>query len=244
MDQFLILLTMCDCIAFLSYVLNLIAKCIMKQFDTPKNRKRQDEQQDNGLDKAFDALGPLADELESESDDDEAGSDNKHKAEDKNGEIEDGTFDGREGMSGDEERDLEKTVKPVKRVLVKVCYYFVDSLSKTFKYFLCQLRKATYAIKRSTTKILPEWFAILNRMAKASKERGKAPLSSRMMPRDVETHWNYTYEMLSFAHTYQSAYIEITADQDMNMKMRAYELSKEEWKIVKDLADVLKASNY
>jgi hypothetical protein len=78
-------------------------------------------------------------------------------------------------------------------------------------------------------------------MAKASKERGKAPLSSRMMPRDVETRWNYTYEMLSFAHTYQSAYNEITANRDM--KMREYELSKEEWKIIKDLGDVLKVSN-
>ena len=97
-----------------------------------------------------------------------------------------------------------------------------------------------YAIKRSTTKILPEWLAILERMAKASKERNKAPLSSRMMPRDVEIHWNYTYEMLSFAHTYRWAYNKITANRDMGMQ--AFELSTEEWKIVKDLADVLKVS--
>ena len=62
-----------------------------------------------------------------------------------------------------------------------------------------------------------------------------------MISRDVETRWNYTYEMLSFAHTYQSAYNEITGNCDMNM--RVYELSKEEWKIIKDLADVLKVSN-
>ncbi len=77
-------------------------------------------------------------------------------------------------------------------------------------------------------------------MAMASKERGKTPLSSRMMPRDVETRWNYTYKMLSFAHTYHLVYNDITANRDMGM--RAYELSKEEWKIVKDLTDVLKVS--
>ena len=74
----------------------------------------------------------------------------------------------------------------------------------------------------------------------ASKERGKTPFSSRMMPRDVETCWNSTYEMLSFAHIYRSAYNDITANRDMGL--RAYELSIEEWKIVKDLADVLKVS--
>ena len=77
-------------------------------------------------------------------------------------------------------------------------------------------------------------------MAKVSKERGEKPLSSYMIPCDIETRWNYTYEMLSFAHTYHSAYNEITANR--NMGMRVYELSMEEWKIVKDLADVLKVS--
>jgi len=77
-------------------------------------------------------------------------------------------------------------------------------------------------------------------MAKASKEKGRKPLASRMIPRDVETRWNYTYEMLNFAYTYRNAYDEITANRDMSM--RDYELSNEEWKIVKDLADVLKVS--
>jgi len=77
-------------------------------------------------------------------------------------------------------------------------------------------------------------------MAKASKEKGQKPLATRMIPRDVETRWNYTYEMLHFAYTYRYAYDEITANRGMSM--RNYELSKEEWGIVKDLADVLKVS--
>jgi hypothetical protein len=78
-------------------------------------------------------------------------------------------------------------------------------------------------------------------MANASKEKGRKPLANRMILRDVETHWNYTYEMLDFVYTYRNAYDEVTANCDMSM--RNYELSKEEWKIVKDLADVLKVSD-
>jgi hypothetical protein len=101
-----------------------------------------------------------------------------------------------------------------------------------------QLRKAAHAIKNSTTIILPEWFAILDRMAKASKEKKKKALGPRVMPRDVATRWNYTYEMLDFAYIYRRPYNEICSNRDM--KMRLYELSNDEWKIVKDLSDVLK----
>lgn len=78
-------------------------------------------------------------------------------------------------------------------------------------------------------------------MAQASKEKGKTPLSSRMMPRDVATRWNSTYEMLSFAYTYRAAYNEITSNRDM--KMRNYELADSDWKVVNDLASVLKVSD-
>ena len=75
-------------------------------------------------------------------------------------------------------------------------------------------------------------------MAKASQEKGNKALGLRMMPRDVATRWNSTYEMLDFAYKYRQAYNEITANRNMNM--RAYELSNEDWEIVKDLASVLK----
>ena len=79
-------------------------------------------------------------------------------------------------------------------------------------------------------------------MANASKEKGRKPLANQMILCDVETCWNYAYEMLDFAYTYRNAYDEVTANRDMSM--RNYEISKEEWKIVKDLADVLKVSNW
>jgi len=77
-------------------------------------------------------------------------------------------------------------------------------------------------------------------MAKISKEKGKVLLSKQMMPRDVATRWNYTYEMLSFAYTYREAYNKLTSNQEM--KMRKLELSDKEWEIVNQLASVLKVS--
>jgi hypothetical protein len=67
------------------------------------------------------------------------------------------------------------------------------------------------------TIILPEWFAILDRMAATNKSKGKTPLSKWMMPRDVATWWNYTYEMLNFAYTYRDAYNELSSNCDMKM---------------------------
>lgn len=93
-------------------------------------------------------------------------------------------------------------------------------------------------MKNSTTIILPQWFAILDRMIKASIEKKKVPLGRRVMPRDVATRWNSTYEMLDFAYRYRQPYNEICSNRDM--RMRQYELSNDEWKIVKDLSTVLK----
>jgi len=75
-------------------------------------------------------------------------------------------------------------------------------------------------------------------MAIESKLAGEKALSSRMMPRDVATRWNYTYEMLSFAYTYRVAYNNLTDNRDM--KMRKYTLEDSEWQLVDQLASVLK----
>jgi hypothetical protein len=75
-------------------------------------------------------------------------------------------------------------------------------------------------------------------MATACTSKAQKPLSKRMMPRDVTTRWNYTYEMLSFAYSYCDAYNELTGNRDM--KMQKYEIEDAEWEIVKQLADVLK----
>jgi hypothetical protein len=58
-----------------------------------------------------------------------------------------------------------------------------------------------------------------------------------MMPRDVSTRWNSTFDMVDFAIDYQSAIDAITGNRDM--KMRNLELDAPEWAIAKELRDTL-----
>jgi hypothetical protein len=61
-----------------------------------------------------------------------------------------------------------------------------------------------------------------------------------MMPRDVSTRWNSTYDMLRFAYKYREAIDRITGER--SLKLRDYEVSEAEWDIVKQLKDCLKVS--
>ena len=86
-------------------------------------------------------------------------------------------------------------------------------------------------MKNSSTILLPQWFLTLEDLA----------LSERIMPRDVTTRWNSTFDMLDFAIEYRKALQLTTSDLDLNL--RQYELSREEWALARQLRDVLKVCN-
>ena len=50
-------------------------------------------------------------------------------------------------------------------------------------------------------------------------------LNALMMPHDVATHWNSTFDMLHFAINYHPTLDIITSEQDM--KLRQFELSED-----------------
>jgi hypothetical protein len=91
------------------------------------------------------------------------------------------------------------------------------------------LRKLSFAIIHSTTITLLAW--------RLACETNK--LKVKLIPRDVVTRWNSTYNMMAFALTYRKPIDEITANK--TLKLRHYELDAEDWQIVDDLVSVLEA---
>ncbi|KAG1875857.1 hypothetical protein C8R48DRAFT_745558 [Suillus tomentosus] len=75
---------------------------------------------------------------------------------------------------------------------------------------------------------MPAWKAVLADL--------KLPV--RIMPRDVSTCWNSTYDMLSFAFEYRKG-LDAMTDQ-RRLGLGEYELTSHEWTLVKQLHDVLK----
>ncbi|EIW54546.1 uncharacterized protein TRAVEDRAFT_132641 [Trametes versicolor FP-101664 SS1] len=93
---------------------------------------------------------------------------------------------------------------------------------------LTKIRRLAFKIVNSSTILLPAW----------KKRVAEAGLPERVMPRDVSTHWNSTYDMLIFAIKYCVVVDTVCADRELGL--RKFELTTREWEIVSQLADTLK----
>ena len=74
---------------------------------------------------------------------------------------------------------------------------------------------------------LPAWRTICTQLA----------FKPCLIPCDVVTRWNSTYDMMRFALEYREPIDTITANKEL--KLRKYELDDEDWRIIKDLVSVL-----
>jgi hypothetical protein len=133
-----------------AHIVNLVVKIILSQFNV--STKRNDP-----LDNAADEISKLTVDLDLEEElsgnndeDDEQGEDDNYK----------GWIDERDQMSEEQLEELEDHVQPVWLLLVKACELKVipcdDTHVKSTK-----LRKSVFAIKNSSTIILPKWFLVL-----------------------------------------------------------------------------------
>ena len=86
-----------------------------------------------------------------------------------------------------------------------------------------KLRKFSFALKNLITILLLAWYKTLS-------AHGLPPC---MMPQDVSTRWNSTFDMLDFANRYRDAIDAMTAVRGFDL--RKYELLPAEWKIAAEL---------
>ena len=82
----------------------------------------------------------------------------------------------------------------------------------------------------SPTLLLPQWHALLEREAPAD-------LHGHILPCDVSTHWNLTFD-----HLTAFVELEVYIDQFTGIRehgLRQFELTPEEWNCLKQLVKVL-----
>lgn len=213
-----------------AHILNLVAKTIIRQFDTGKASDEDFADEEVELQAA--ALAEIAASLE--ADVLEVGGiieveDSSGNAADGDGDVDDnvdGWIDEREDLSVEEREELRASILPMKLILAKVSEHSPDALVLISHPF--QLRKLANSMVNSSTKLLPAWKTLL----------ASLKLAVRTMPRDVATRWNSTFEMLNFALSYRVAIDKMTDDRALDL--RRLELREEEWKLVEQLCDVLK----
>jgi hypothetical protein len=196
------------------HITNLMARTITKVFDAPKSKK------EGILDDAEKELADLVEGLDLE--------DLMTRMED-SGEADDnveGWVDELEEMTCLEREDVEATVRPLTLVLVKVGSE--SCRKRPTPHLHSQLRKFSFALLRSTTRLLPEWFKALETLE----------MAVRKMPRDVATRWNSTFLMLDFALSYRTAIDQMAANK--NNDLRKYELTADDWRLATQLRDSLK----
>lgn len=203
------------------HVNNLVGRTLVKQFDVAKKGTGSDDEDDTAL---IDLAGDMDFEDKTTRDRllEEAGEEELSLDDDVREWI-----DERAALSQAERDTLDKATRPVKMVLVKVrtfCYLVPTHHGSPTSN---QVRKLAFKIVNSTTLLLPAW---KNCVAKAN-------LSERVIPRDVTTRWNSTYDMLSFVLEYRVAVDSFTAKRENDS--RELELNDEEWEVVKQLSEVL-----
>jgi hypothetical protein len=206
-----------------AHIVNLVAKTVIRQFDMPHAMDK------TLANKVLIKLRSLADGIEAEEQITRASESKEDDDDDVNDDNDEGWVDEREEMEQRDLESLEVDVQPARKVLMKVGSNHRRRRRHRLTMILTlQLRKVSFAITNSTTIVLPKWYATLDELG----------LNERMMPRDVTTRWISTYDMLEFAIEYQDALDAITDDR--TMKLRQYEMDKEEWEIARQLSEALK----
>jgi hypothetical protein len=180
------------------HIVNLVAKSLLKQFDVPK-KKNDGDNEGGALD---DLLRQLAEGIEEEEQTTlaESASDEDEDEDDVNDWV-----DELQSLDAGEREMAAVQIWPIRFVIVKVrdTPEMLPQLMTAY-----QIRKLAFKIIHSTTIILPAWHQVLEELK----------LASRLLPRDVSTRWNSTFDMLNLALEYRAAVDKITANRKLDLR--------------------------
>jgi len=168
------------------------------------------------------------DEDEEEDNDDNEGSGEEEDSEAEDDEV-DEAFD---GLTEEEREQLLDNMATVRTTLDKVRFVLASWITLLLTVSIMKIRKLSFAIVHSTTITLPAWCA-------ACVTHGRRV---HLIPHDVKTRWNSTYDMLTVAFDYRLVIDNVTGNK--TLKLRQYELDDGDWEVVKDLLRVLKVGLY
>jgi hypothetical protein len=211
-----------------NHVLNLVAKSLLKIFEAPKT-----ESADSTLDKDLAAAEAELVKVSASV-----------EVEDLRTQIDEYTNTLSSSAANDADEDvidafqlvdepaervrLRKELIPVQKALVKVSRAYSDEKSALTT---SQIRRLSFKIVHSTTILLPAWKKLL----------AELKMTVSMLPRDVSTRWNSTFDMLDAAIEKRAAVDKITGDKEN--QLRDYELLEAEWKLLEELREVLSVGN-
>lgn len=157
--------------------------------------------------------------LDGEDEDKDDGGDGEEDEDDP-----DDGIDELEELGAESEVKFIQDTKAIREMIDQVCACFLHPILLFTFPQVCQL---AFVIIHLSTKLLPSWRSL------CIQQKRKPCL----IPCDVVTQWNSTYDMLRLTLNHRAPIDAIMADK--SLKLRKYELDDIHWKIVGDLISVL-----
>jgi hypothetical protein len=204
-----------------NHTMQLFAKELIKPFNAGMSARQAGDDGDMPIGSGNDCKDD-----DNDKDEDKDGNSNDNSDDDKDNKI-----NKIEEMTEEEREEIVADTAIVRETVTKAglfTFFYNTSTNNMLK-----IRQLSFAIIHSTTFMLPAWCTVC----------ADVELKAHLIPCDVVTRWNSTYDMLAFALKYRPAIDTITADKAL--KLRKYELDHlddKDWNIVRDLVCVFEVS--
>ncbi|KAF8239141.1 hypothetical protein L208DRAFT_1239312, partial [Tricholoma matsutake] len=208
-----------------NHTLQLLAKMLLKPFHSCLRSKKATSVFDDGDNNTGNAnAGNSGDGADNDNDNDGDDEEPGHLEADNDSPLDGEDEDKDDGGDGEEdEDDPDDGIDELEELGAESEVKFIQDTKAIRE----MIDKLAFVIIHLSTKLLPSWRSL------CIQQKRKPCL----IPCDVVTQWNSTYNMLRLTLNYRAPIDAIMADK--SLKLRKYELDDIHWKIVGDLVSVL-----